>query len=93
MSKEEAQIIFKLRCRVVKVKNNLKGMFDDLKCRACGLEEETQEHVIIHCKRLNNNKGDMNVKYEKLINGNVNEKLMIAKIFKENYEMIENMKK
>ena len=68
-------------------------MFDDPKCRACGLEEETQEHIIIQCKRLNNNKGDMNVKYEKLIIGNVNEKLMIAKIFKENYEMIESMKK
>ena len=42
---------------------------------------------------MNNNKGDMNIKHEKLINGNVNEKLMIAKIFKENYEMIENMNK
>ena len=76
-----------------KSKKQFKRNFDDLKCRACGLEEETQEHIIIQCKRLNNNKGDMNVKYEKLINGNVNEKLMIAKIFKENYEMIESMKK
>ena len=41
MTKEEAQMIFKLRCRVVKVKNNLKGMFDDLQCRACGREEGT----------------------------------------------------
>ena len=93
MSKEEAQIIFKLRCRAVKVKDNIKGMYDDIKCRACGIEEETQEHIIIHCKMLNNNKGDMNIKYEKLFNGKVNDKLMIAKIFKENYEFIENMKK
>ena len=42
---------------------------------------------------LNNNKGDMNIEYEKMFNGKVNEKLMIAKIFKENYEFIENMKK
>ena len=55
MTKEEAQMIFKLSCRVVKVKNNLKGMFDDLQCRACGREEETQEHITIHCKKLNNN--------------------------------------
>ena len=93
MTKEEAQMIFKLRCRVVKVKNNLKGMFDDLQCRACGREEETQEHITIHCKKLNNNKRDMNIKYEKLFNGKVSEKLMIAKLFKENYEFIENMKK
>ena len=35
----------------------------------------------------------MNVKYEKLFNGTVTEKLMIAKMFKENYEVLENMKK
>ena len=56
------------------------------------LEEETQEHVLI-CSKLTNNKGDMNVKYEKLFNGTVSEKLMIAKMFKENYEVLENMKK
>ena len=90
--KEEAQLIFKLRCRTVRVKRNLKGMFDDMNCTACGLEEETQEHVLI-CSKLTNNKGDMNVKYEKLFNGTVSEKLMIAKMFKENYEVLENMKK
>ena len=90
--KEEAQLIFKLRCRTVRVKRNLKGMFDDMNCTACGLEEETQEHVLI-CSKLTNNKGDMNVKYEKLFNGTVSEKLMIAKMFKESYEVLENMKK
>ena len=81
--KEEAQLIFKLRCRTVRVKRNLKGMFDDMNCTACGLEEETQEHVLI-CSKLTNNKGD---------NGTVSEKLMITKMFKENYEVLENMKK
>ena len=63
-----------------------------MSCSACGLEEETQDHVII-CSKLTKNKGDMNVKYEKLFNGTVSEKLMIAKMFKENYEVLENMKK
>ena len=58
-------------------------MFDDMNCTACGLEEETQEHVLI-CSKLTNNKGD---------NGTVSEKLMITKMFKENYEVLENMKK
>ena len=80
--KEEAQLIFKLRCRTVRVKRNLKGMFDDMNCTACGLEEETQEHVLI-CSKLTNNKGD---------NGTVSEKLMITKMFKENYEVLENLK-
>ena len=46
----------------------LNALFDDMSCSACGLEKET-------------NKGDMNVKYEKLFNGTVSEKLMIAKMF------------
>ena len=70
----------------------LNALFDDMSCSACGLEEETQDHVII-CSKLTKNKGDMNVKYEKLFNGTVNEKLIIAKMFKENYEVLENMKK
>ena len=38
--REEAQLIFKLRCRVTEVKTNLKGQFDQLECRACSKEEE-----------------------------------------------------
>ena len=68
-------------------------MFDDMNCRTCGLEEESQKHIIQDCIKLSKNRGDMNVKYEKLFNGTVSEKLMIAKIFKENYEIVENMKK
>ena len=71
----------------------MKEMFDDRNCRACGLEEESQKHIIQDCIKLSKNRGDMNVKYEKLFNGTVSEKLMIAKIFKENYEIVENMKK
>ena len=93
ITKEDAQLIFNLRCRNVKIKQNMKGMFDDMNCRACGLEEESQKHIIQDCIKLSKNRGDMNVKYEKLFNGTVSEKLMIAKIFKENYEIVENMKK
>ena len=35
----------------------------------------------------------LDVEYEKLFNGTVSEKLIIAKIFKENYDILENMKK
>ena len=88
----EAQLIFKLRCRTINVKRNLKGMYDNLDCTACGEEEETQEHII-QCKKLSKNKENNDVKYEKLFNGTVGEKLIIAKIFKENYDVLENMKK
>ena len=47
---EDAQLIFRLRCRPTNVKMNLKGLYDDLECMACGLEEETYIHII-HCKQ------------------------------------------
>ena len=36
----------KLRCKVTEVKVNLKWSYDYLKCGACGLEEESQRHII-----------------------------------------------
>ena len=56
ITKQDAQLIFNLRCRTVKIKQNMKGMFDDMKCRACGLEDETQKHIIQDCKTLRKKK-------------------------------------
>ena len=92
MNKEEAQLIFKMRCRVTEVKNNMKGSYENLECTACGLEEENQKHIL-ECKILNINGKYEEVKYEKLFNGRVSEKLIIARKFKENFDMLENMKK
>ena len=41
MSKEEAQLVFKLRCRVTETKVNLKRKYDNLECEACGLKKKT----------------------------------------------------
>ena len=92
MHKEEAQLIFKLRCRVTEVKNNLKGSYKSLECRACGIEEETQKHIL-ECNMLNTIGKDEEVKYEKIYNGTVREKLKIARKLIENFEVLENMKK
>jgi hypothetical protein len=92
MKREEAQLIFRLRCRVTGIKVNLKGKYDTWECSACGNEEETQQHVI-ECKELNRNKSIEDIKYDKLFNGTVIEKLKIAKMFKENFDKLENMKK
>ena len=43
---EEAQEIFRLRSRVSEVKTNFKGSFDNLDCDVCGIENETQKHII-----------------------------------------------
>ena len=72
MSKDESQLIFKLRCRVTKVKENLKGIYDSLECDTCGKEEESQMHIII-CEELNRNKNIQEVKCGKIFNGTVTE--------------------
>ena len=46
MKKEDAQLIFKLRCRMTQIKVNLKGKNDTLECDACGKEEETQQDIL-----------------------------------------------
>ena len=92
ITREEAQLIFKLRCRVTAIKHNLKGKYDTLECHACGNDEETQQHIL-QCKELNRNEDTEVFNYEKLFNGTVTEKLKIAKKFKENFDRLENMKK
>ena len=92
IKREEAQLIFKLRCRVTDVKNNLQGKYDNQECRICGEESETQQHILL-CKVINKDKDLKEFKYESLFNGTVTEKLKIARMFKENFETIENMKK
>ena len=84
-------MIFKLRCRVTGIKVNLKGKYDNLECRACGIKEENQQHVI-ECEELNGNKSIEEFNYEKLFDGTVTEKVKIAKMFKENFKMLEKIK-
>ena len=90
ISKEESQLIFKLRCRVTNIKANLKKAFDNIECDACGEDEETQEHVL-KCNELNKN-DEKKYEYERLNNGTVSEKLEIAKKFKNNYEKLEKLR-
>ena len=81
MIKEEAQLIFKSRCRVTNIKVNLKGNYDTLECGACGNYEENQKHIIF-CEELNENKDVETINYEKLFNGTVEEKVKLQNILK-----------
>ena len=63
ITKEEAQMIFRLRCRVAEVKINFRGKYDKLECRACDMEEENQQHILV-CEELNINKKVEEIKYE-----------------------------
>ena len=86
ISKEEAQVIFKLRCQVTEVKKNFKRKYVNLECRACKSEEEDQKHLI-RCKILNQKVEDL--EYEKIYNGTVEEKVKIARKFMTNFKILE----
>ena len=91
ITKDECKLIFKLRCKVMDVKANMKKMHVTLECGACGVEQETQEHIL-KCEKLCKNEDNHEHNYEKLNNGTVYEKLCIAKKFKENYEILKELK-
>ena len=49
--KDDIQIIFKLICRVTKLKTNLKGKYDTYECSLFGGEEETQANIL-QCPKI-----------------------------------------
>ena len=75
ISKEEIQLIFKLRCKVMNVKMNLKNMYDSYECQICEEEEESQIHIY-QCKKIweIRKQENQNIpQYEMIDKGNLNE--------------------
>ena len=85
---EEAQEIFKMRCRVSDVKINFRGKYENLECDVCYKEYETQQHII-ECKEINKRKTEnyMPPDYEELYSKNVKNQVTIAKFFMENMKI------
>ena len=48
----QVSTIFKARTRMLDIKNNFRGKYNDLLCRGCGQASETQEHVLEQCAIL-----------------------------------------
>ena len=70
---------------------NFKGMYEDFLCEICYDENESQEHTI-KCKKIEK-KDTMKLKFSKIVNGNVNQMVEIARKFKENIEIRDKIKK
>ena len=54
LTRNETSLIFKARTRMFKVKGNYKNGYQDLKCRMCKREEETQKHILEECLAMHN---------------------------------------
>ena len=53
MNRKQTGIIFRARTRMLDIKGNFPGKYQNNICRACTLEEETQKHVLEECIELN----------------------------------------
>ena len=94
MKKEEKQTIFKLRCRTTDLKTNFKGMYDFLECSACGLEEESQKHILECSVLLSlNEESEETPNYANLFEGDIEDQMKIAKQFIDNMEIKTNLSK
>ena len=95
IKQDDCQLIFKLRCRVTDTKMNMKGIYDTYECEACGKESESQEHIL-QCNvilQMNKEYDKMKIpEYEKLLDGNVDEQLILSKIFSSNMKIMEKLK-
>ena len=79
-NKEEAQLIFKSRSRMLDVKCNMKGNYLDLSCGICGIEDETQEHIL-RCITATNTE---HIDYDMLFQSNIKDQLKVANQLIEN---------
>ena len=87
ITKEDVQLVFKMRCKVTIVKMNLKGQYENFECEACLLEEESQEHVY-KCEEILKQQNDK-PEYERIMWGNVNDKIKGTKIFNEKMNILQ----
>ena len=63
------------------VKANINEKYDDIMCRVCKKEEESQRHILI-CEKLN--EGIIISNDEYYMNGSIEEMVLVATKFNEN---------
>ena len=71
-TKEEIQLVFKLRCRMTETKTNFKGLYDTYECDICicGKEDESQSHILECTELVNMNKQITEItNYDKIVEG------------------------
>ena len=44
-TKDEIELIFKLRCNMTNIKMNMKNKYETNECNICKMEDESQQHV------------------------------------------------
>ena len=68
LTRNEVSMIFRARTRMIHAKANYKNMHKETKCRGCGAENETQEHILEECTGIHENNEENKITKEELFN-------------------------
>ena len=55
LNRTECHYIFAARTRMLKTKDNYRNQYNDLTCRGCGHQVESQTHILEECTKIHNN--------------------------------------
>ncbi len=55
LTRKQASTTFKARTRMLDVKNNYRGKYNDNTCRMCNVAVETQHHTLEACPNIHQN--------------------------------------
>ena len=71
---------------------NYQGIYDFHDCDACGIEDESQKHIL-ECPTLIslNEENEEMPEYEKIFEGSIQEQLDIARVFQKNMEIKDSL--
>ena len=87
LTRNQVSTIFKTRARMIKVKANYKNGNENLVCRLCKKEQETQQHILEECEIINQ-KVEKATK-DMVFDENVDELRKTAKIIENRLQMLE----
>ena len=80
LSKEDVQLLFKLRTKMVDVKTNFKSQYSDLICRICKSDDSVEnENHLIDCEMLNEEISDITFNY---VYEDIEKQMKAVKLFK-----------
>ena len=91
VSIHEAKFVFALRSRMLDLKVNFRGKYNDIVCPCCNLEEDSQQHLLT-CTKLSTDGLIVSSlpNYEQLFSEDVAQQVAITRIIKQNDNMRTN---
>ena len=91
---QEKAFIFKVRSRMLDVKNTFKTSNSELLCRMCNIDEESQRHLLV-CQSLSDSSiiASNSVVYEDILDIHVDKLAIIGRILIQKFKMFSNSTK